>query len=38
MYNQGDYPYAGDIVKIDIIDISGFKNDVFGANKLLQLT
>lgn len=38
MFNHGDYPHIGDIVKIDIIDISGFKNDVFGANKLLQLT
>ena len=38
MYNQGDYPYAGDIVKIDIIDMTGFKNNVFGAATILQLT
>lgn len=38
MFNHGDYPHTGDIVKIDIIDMTGFKNDVFGANKLLQLT
>lgn len=38
MYNQGDYPYAGDIVKIDIIDMAGFKNNVFGADTILRLT
>lgn len=38
MMYKGEYPYIGNIYKLEIVDLQGFKDNVFGAEKLLQLT
>ena len=37
MYFKNDYPYMGDIVKIELTDPQGFINNVFGADTLINL-